>query len=61
MFKKRRAISREHIRSELEMELEEARSSRAQLRSIENPTGMTSSLTLMNSIHSPVEEVINLR
>ena len=42
---------KEEIRVELETELEEARSCRAQIRSIENPTGMSS---LVNQILSSI-------
>ena len=51
---KKYLIEKDQFRSELEAELEEARSCRAQLRSIENPTGMTSSLA--NSILSPIAD-----
>lgn len=49
--RKKFAQEKQEIRVELETELEEARSCRAQIRSIENPTGMSS---LVNQILSSI-------
>ena len=49
--RKRLLLSKAQIRFELENELEEARSNRAQMRSIEYPTGISSSIATITSPH----------